>query len=847
MLKSLKFIVLISFISLESFSQPTDYYDGTDGLTGEALKNKLHEIIREHKVREYSEFRDVILKDLDEDPDNSDNIILFYKNNSIPKDNFASNNQQDFWNREHTWPSSHGFSSTSDTAYTDVHNLRPSDASVNTAKSNKDFNDVEHIAANEEGEAPDTYTTDDFWEPRDEIKGDVARILLYMDVRYNSSRLDLNIEDRATFSNDPEIGVLFTLLRWHNQDPVDDYETNRHEKAYGYQLNRNPFVDHPEWVAEIWAGADDPYIALNRPNFNENFGTIEFGSSLVQSYSINAYNLEDDITIEVASPFSVSSDNVNFSQQISLDHVDNEPSEVFTVYVKFEPAESNGASYNETLSHSSTNMTAVTLTISGKEGEVIGTTIAEARQLSLGTVATVSGVVIDAGNNSSNSRLIYDGTAGIIVRSFDLGNESANLTQGDSILVSGGLSEYGEALQIEESPITIEILKQGVALPEPQEITISQVGEAYESELVLIKGITFSDAGGTFAGGGGDGNFEITDGTGTVVFRIGSSDHPLVGSTIPSDKYDITGFVGQFFEDYQISVRTLNDFTKSGGDIGPDPDLITIAEARTKSEGEFVKIKGIVIGGETNNSHNRVIFDGTSGLVVRGLELGNASSGLKIGDSTIVSGGLFDYNGLLEIEEEPITIEILNSGNDLPVAQSVSISEVGEEYESELISLSGVSFEESGDFSTGNYTLTDGTNQLIFRIGTTTHSLVGTEIPTGSFDIVGYVEQDNSDYQLLINTEEDISNIETTLGFSDVRLKLDLIYPNPVNQSLNFILPSELGSLPVRIDILDLQGKIVRSAIVNETKIDVSNLKTGMYALSVSKNGSVFYNRFIKK
>lgn len=91
-----------------SFSQeiPDGYYEGTEDSD---LKLLLHQIIRGHKVLDYNEFRDTVLPDLDEDPNNEDNIILFYKNNSIPKTGFASNNQDDFWNREHTWPSSHGF------------------------------------------------------------------------------------------------------------------------------------------------------------------------------------------------------------------------------------------------------------------------------------------------------------------------------------------------------------------------------------------------------------------------------------------------------------------------------------------------------------------------------------------------------------------------------------------------------------------------------------------------------------------------------------------------------------------------------------------------------------------
>ncbi|MEO9475787.1 MAG: endonuclease [Cyclobacteriaceae bacterium] len=560
------FILGFASLSLYAQSIPDGYYDGTSSLSGEALKVKLHQISRNHTKRSYSEFRDTILPDLDEDPDNSDNIILFYKNNSIPKQSFASNNEPDFWNREHTWPSSHGFSSSSDTAYTDVHNLRPSDATVNTSKSNKDFNNVEHIAENEEGEAPDTYTTSDFFEPRDEIKGDVARILFYMDMRYESGRLDLDLVDRATFTGDPELGVLSTLIQWHESDPVDQYEIDRHEKAYGYQNNRNPFVDHPEWVADIWGSSSDPYLTVDQLNFSSDFGRVAFGESFTQQYTLVGNNLAADVTVSVEAPFSLSGDNQTFADQITLTHTSEESQETFTIYLKFTPAQEDGTLYEKTVTHSTSGANDVTLNVKGTEGKEAILTISEARSESLGSVVKVTGVVIDEGNNSGNSRVIYDGTAGVVVRSFDAGNESSDLVQGDSVVVSGGLSEYNNLLQIEESPIVISMISQGASLPSPKEVTIAEVGEHLESQLVILKGVYFDRPGLTFGGGGSAGNFTIYDGDDQLTLRIGSSSHPLVGTLVPEGEFDIIGIVGQFGSDYQISPRSENDVIEAGSD-----------------------------------------------------------------------------------------------------------------------------------------------------------------------------------------------------------------------------------------------------------------------------------------
>ncbi|WP_375579263.1 endonuclease [Marivirga tractuosa] len=553
-MKKILLLLSLSILTFQAIGQPDGYYDGTTGLTGETLKVKLHKIINDHEVRSYSEFRDVILPDLDQDPNNPENIILFYKNASIPIENFASNNEPDFWNREHTWPSSHGFND-EDTAYTDVHNLRPSDATVNSSKSNKDFNDVENIEDNAEGEAPDTYTNADFWDPRDEIKGDVARILFYMATRYESESLDLELVDRISFSGDPELGVLFTLIQWHTQDPVDAAERERHEGAFGYQGNRNPFIDHPEWVNEIWGSATTPNLIINDLNFSSDFGNVEIGSAIEQQYEINAYNLTNDVSVEVEAPFYVSADGENYSDSIGFSF-NNNPEQTFTVYIRFEP-DTEGQEVNAEVQHS-TNGDSEVLHVSGKEGALELLRIAEARELPLGETVSVTGVVIDPGNNSSNNRVIYDGTAGIVVRSFDSGNESANLQQGDSIIVTGGLEEYNNLLQIAKSPINITIVEQGVDLPEPKIIEISEVGEEFESQLIKIENVEFIESG-NFMGGGASGNFTITDGENELIFRIGSSSHPLVGEPIPSESYNVTGFVGQFGNDYQISPRTLDD------------------------------------------------------------------------------------------------------------------------------------------------------------------------------------------------------------------------------------------------------------------------------------------------
>jgi endonuclease I len=198
----------------------------------------------------------------DEDPDNSDNVIELYTGNSIAKSLNGSGdnaNNQDSWNREHVWSKSHGFPDDSQLGYTDAHHLRPADWSMNTLRSNLDFdNGGEPIA-----ESPENFKDSDSYEPRSAVKGDVARMMFYMATRYNGAATDRTpdlvlVDFTGTASGSPEFGKLCTLWEWHHADPVDDREIQRNNVVYEYQGNRNPFIDRPDWVDDIYADACRP-------------------------------------------------------------------------------------------------------------------------------------------------------------------------------------------------------------------------------------------------------------------------------------------------------------------------------------------------------------------------------------------------------------------------------------------------------------------------------------------------------------------------------------------------------------------------------------------------------------
>ncbi len=245
-LLSALFVFSVIFIKAQI---PAGYYNGTDDLNGDELKSALHNIIKDHVEFSYNDLRDFILRNTDEDPDNPNNVILFYTGRTQAKTTFGGGANE--WNREHVWAKSHGDFGTAPPCGTDAHHMKPTDVSVNSTRSNLDFD----IGGTPVTEAPGCYRDSDSFEPRDAVKGDVARMIFYMAVRYegDNGEPDLEVVDRVNTSPAPEHGKLSQLILWNELDPPDDFEMNRNDVIYyQYQNNRNPFIDHPEFVERIW-------------------------------------------------------------------------------------------------------------------------------------------------------------------------------------------------------------------------------------------------------------------------------------------------------------------------------------------------------------------------------------------------------------------------------------------------------------------------------------------------------------------------------------------------------------------------------------------------------------------
>ena len=214
------------------------------------------------------------------------NVILFYgyddtDNVSINDRTRAITAQQSsgscigYWNREHVFAKSLANPSlvtNSAGAGTDVHNLRAADCQMNSRRNNNYFKDG----------SGDSYLDGDFY-PGDEFKGDVARIIMYMYLRYPTQCEPTNIGVGSTsYSNDADMPNIF--LEWNEEDPVSEFERNRNDVIFSYQGNRNPFIDNPYLASLIWNGpnAVDSWGVLSTSDLDSK--TVFIHPTIAQDY-----------------------------------------------------------------------------------------------------------------------------------------------------------------------------------------------------------------------------------------------------------------------------------------------------------------------------------------------------------------------------------------------------------------------------------------------------------------------------------------------------------------------------------------------------------------------------------
>ena len=240
---------------------PSGYYNDATGKTGDELKIALHDIIKDHTTISYQQIWSAFWS-----TDNKGNNVVWdmYSDGADYTYNYYSNgNNQcgeyeqegDCYNREHSWPQS--WFNNAETPTKDLHHIFPTDGFVNYQRSNYPFGEVQTATWTSQngsklGNCKSSlgYSSKVF-EPIDEYKGDFARALMYMSVRYYDEDSDWGTSG-MTDKSVIKPWAIAMLLNWSDNDPVSQKEIDRNNVVYGIQGNRNPFIDHPEYAHIIW-------------------------------------------------------------------------------------------------------------------------------------------------------------------------------------------------------------------------------------------------------------------------------------------------------------------------------------------------------------------------------------------------------------------------------------------------------------------------------------------------------------------------------------------------------------------------------------------------------------------
>jgi len=285
------YTLLLLFVTIIAFPQePTGYYNAAAGFTGYDLKTKLKTIITTgHSGKSYDNlFTDVKAfkaTDVDLFYENDGSVLDMYseKPNSADAYNYhyvagdkcgQYQTESDCYNGEHFVPQSTYNSQMPMVG--DIHQLTPTDGYVNNRRNNFPFGKVTtptwtSTNGSKLGNISVTGYSGLAFEPIDEFKGDVARILLYFVTRYESQIPNYSFPMfNGTQNQAFKTPFLEMLIGWHNLDPVSPREIYRNNKAYLYQGNRNPYIDHPEFVGMIWPNLSTADFALTNASVYPN-------------------------------------------------------------------------------------------------------------------------------------------------------------------------------------------------------------------------------------------------------------------------------------------------------------------------------------------------------------------------------------------------------------------------------------------------------------------------------------------------------------------------------------------------------------------------------------------------
>ncbi|MBO9690076.1 endonuclease [Chryseobacterium sp.] len=359
----MKKIILFSvFAGLAQAQAPAGYYNSANGLSGAALKTALSSIITNgHQDKGYNGLWTAYkTTDIDKDYENDGSILDIYSEKPSGTDPYkytpgtdqcgTYSTEGNCYNREHVIPQS--LFNQASPMVADIHFIRATDGKVNGMRSNYPYGKVGSASftsmnGSKLGTSASSGYSGTVFEPIDEFKGDVARMIFYFVTRYQSKLSGFSSGDMLGSSTFPGLQTweLNVLLAWHNQDPVSQAEIKRNNASYTYQGNRNPFIDNPNYVNLIW-GSQQPSGDTQAPT------------------TVTGINISGKTSTSISLAWSASTDNVgvtaynvymNGNLQTTVNSTSTTisglaPSTTYSFYVVAKDAAGNSSSNSSTVS-----------------------------------------------------------------------------------------------------------------------------------------------------------------------------------------------------------------------------------------------------------------------------------------------------------------------------------------------------------------------------------------------------------------------------------------------------------------------------------------------------------------
>ncbi|MFY1047687.1 endonuclease [Chryseobacterium sp. GP-SGM7] len=357
-----KLILCLIFSQLAFAQAPAGYYNSASGLSGAQLKTALSNIITNgHQDKGYNGLWTAYkTTDIDKNYENDGSILDIYseKPSSADPYKFTPGSNQcgtystegNCYNREHIVPQS--LFNEASPMRNDIHFIRATDGKVNGMRSNYPFGKVgsasfTSLNGSKLGSSSSSGFSGTVFEPIDEFKGDVARMVFYFVTRYQTQLSTFSTGNMIGTSAFPGLQTweLNVLLAWHNQDPVSQAEVNRNNASYTFQGNRNPFIDNPSYVNQIWGG-QAPTTDTQAPTTVTNL-TVSAKTTNTISLSWNAST--DNIAVTSYDVYMNGSLKTNINST-STTVTGLNPSTAYSFYVKAKDAAGNASANSSTIS-----------------------------------------------------------------------------------------------------------------------------------------------------------------------------------------------------------------------------------------------------------------------------------------------------------------------------------------------------------------------------------------------------------------------------------------------------------------------------------------------------------------